>query len=105
MPETTHQGNANQNARAVTSQLSEGQTRDAATAGESEEERDPCALCVEMGLGAATTGNSVVAPQSSKTRTTMCPSNPAPGYLSEENKTLTAKETHTPVSMAAQHYL
>lgn len=67
VPKTTHQGNA----RAVTSQLWEGQTRDAATAGESVEERDPCALCVEMGPGAATTGNSVVARQSSKTRTTI----------------------------------
>ena len=71
VPKNTHQGNANQNAQVVTSQLWEGQTRDAATAGESVEERDPCALCVEMGPGAATTGNSVVAPQSSKTRTTI----------------------------------
>lgn len=81
MPKTTHQGHANQNARAVTSQLSEGQTRATATAGESVEERDPCVLCAEMGPGAATTGNSVGAPQSSKTRTTIWPSNPAPGYL------------------------
>lgn len=57
------------------------------------EERYPCARCMEMGPGAATMGSSVVAPQSSETRTTIRPSNPAPGYLSEENKTLTAKET------------
>ena len=56
-----------------------------------EEKRSLLTLLVRMKLGTATMESSMEASQEAKTRTTICPSNSTPGYVSEKNNTTVIK--------------
>ena len=56
---------------------------------------------VESLKNAESLENSMEVPKKTKNRTTVQSHNSTPGYVSEENKTLIWKETHTPIFTAA----